>query len=138
MGVGRLNFLLDTHVWVWTQESPETLGPGTRSALAAEENSLFVSPVSSLELAQLARAGRLTLAGRLETWISESLQGLIADTVSLSHEIAVGAYDLPGEFHRDPADRILVATARVHDFTVVTADSRILTYPHVLARDARK
>ena len=74
----------------------------------------------------------------METWISESLQGLIADTVSLSHEIAVGAYDLPGEFHRDPADRILVATARVHDFTVVTPDSRILTYPHVLARDARK
>ena len=136
--MGRLNFLLDTHVWVWTQESPETLGPGMRNALAAEENSLFVSPVSSLELAQLAWAGRLTLAGRLQTWISESLQALLAETISLSHEIAAGAYDLPGEFHRDPADRILVATARVHDLTVVTADSRILTYPHVMARDARK
>ncbi len=133
-----MNFLLDTHVWVWTQESPETLGPGTRSALAAEENSLFVSPVSSLELAQLAWAGRLTLAGRLQTWISESLQALLAETISLTHEIAAGAYDLPGEFHRDPADRILVATARVHDLTVVTADSRILTCSHVMSRDARK
>ena len=133
-----MNFLLDTHVWIWTQESPETLGPGTRSALAAEENSLLVSPVSSLELAQLAWAGRLTLAGRLQTWISESLQALLAETIPLSHEITAGAYDLPGEFHRDPADRILIATARVHDLTVVTADSRILAYPHVMAMDARE
>ena len=133
-----MNFLLDTHVWIWTQESPETLGPRTRRAFAAEESRLLVSPVSSLELAQLAWAGRLTLAGRLQTWISESLQELLAETVPLSHEIAAGAYDLPGEFHRDPADRILVATARVHDLTVATADSRILAYPHVMARDARK
>ena len=133
-----MNFLLDTHVWIWSQESPETLGPRTRTALAAEENSLLVSPVSSLELAQLAWAGRLTLAGRLQTWISESLGALLAETTPLSHEITVGAYDLPGEFHRDPADRILVATARVLDLTVVTADDRILAYPHVMAMDARK
>ena len=135
--MGGLNLLIDTHVWIWTQESPETLGPHARRALAAEENRLFLSPVSSLELAQLAWAGRLTLAGRLQTWISESMQALLAETISLDHETAVAAYDLPGEFHRDPADRILVATARVHDLTVVTADSRILTYPHVMALDAR-
>ena len=133
-----MNLLLDTHVWIWTQESPETLGPVARGALAAEENRLLVSPVSSLELAQLSWAGRLTLAGRLQTWISESLQALLAETTPLSHEIAVGAYDLPGEFHRDPADRILVATARILDLTLVTADSRILAYPHVMAMDARE
>ncbi len=95
--MGRLNLLIDTHVWIWTQESPQTLGPHARRALAAEENRLFVSPVSSLELAQLARAGRLTLAGRLQTWVSESMQALLAETISLDHETAIAAYDLPGE-----------------------------------------
>ena len=132
-----MKILLDTHVWVWSQESPELLGPATRSAVADEDHALFVSPVSSLEIARLAWGGRLTLAGRLQTWITESLRALLADTVPLTHEIAITAYDLPGKFHRDPADRMLVATAMVHDLTLVTADERILAYPHVLSLDAR-
>lgn len=132
-----MKILLDTHAWIWSQESPERLGPAARSAVADEDNALFVSPVSSLEIARLAWGGRLTLAGRLQTWVSEALDALLADTVPLTHEIAVAAYDLPGEFHRDPADRMLVATARVHDLTLVTADERILAYPHVLRLDAR-
>ena len=132
-----MNLLLDTHVWIWTQESPETLSSQLREALSDEKCDLFVSPVSSLEIAQLAWAGRLTLAGRLQTWISESIRALLAETIAVSHEIAVAAYDLPGEFHRDPADRILVATARVHDLILVTADERILSYPHVMTRNAR-
>lgn len=132
-----MKILLDTHAWIWSQESPELLGPATRSAVADEDNALFVSPVSSLEIARLIWGERLTLAGRLQTWVSEALDALLADTVPLTHEIAIATYDLPGEFHRDPADRMLVATARVHDLTLVTADERILAYPHVLTLDAR-
>ena len=132
-----MKILLDTHVWVWSQESPKQLGPTAQSAVADEDNALFVSPVSSLEIARLVRGGRLTLAGRLQTWVTESLCALLADTVPLTHEIAITAYDLPGKFHRDPADRMLVATAMVHDLTLVTADERILAYPHVLSLDAR-
>ena len=132
-----MKILLDTHVWVWSQESPKQLGPTAQSAVADEDNALFVSPVSSLEIARLVRGGRLTLAGRLQTWVTESLHALLADTVPLTHEIAITAYGLPGEFHRDPADRMLVATAMVHDLTLVTADERILAYPHVLSLDAR-
>lgn len=80
---------------------------------------------------------RLTLTGRLETWISESLNALLAETVPLTHEIAIAAYNLPGKFHRDPADRMLVATAVVHDLTFMTADERILAYPHLVSLDAR-
>lgn len=69
--------------------------------------------------------------------MAESLRTLLADTVPLTHEIAIAAYGLPGEFHRDPADRMLVATAVVHDLTLVTADERILAYPHALSLDAR-
>ena len=79
----------------------------------------------------------MTLAGRLQTWIGESLDALLAATIPLSHEIAIAAYELPGQFHRDPADRILVATATVYDLTLMTADDRILAYPHVLSQDAR-
>lgn len=132
-----MKILLDTHVWIWSQESPEQLGPDARSTLADETNALRVSTVSSLEIARLVWGDRLTLAGRLETWISESLNALLAETVPLTHEIAIAAYNLPGELHRDPADRMLVATAVVHDLTFMTADGRILAYPHLLALDAR-
>ena len=57
---------------------------------------------------------------------------------ALSSKIAAEAYRLPGEFHRDPADRILVATARLESWTLLTADRRILDYPHVRTKDARK
>ena len=132
-----MRILLDTHVWIWSQESPERLGEVARDALDDESNELLVSPVSSLEIARLAWAGRVALAGRLETWVADSLSALLADTVPLGHEIAISAYNLPGDFHRDPADRMIVATARVHDLTLATADERILSYPHVLSLDAR-
>ena len=132
-----MKLLLDTHVWIWSQESPESLGTTAHRTIADDENALFVSPVSSLEIARLAAGGRLTLAGRLETWVAEALHALLADTVPLTHETAIIAYNLPGEFHRDPADRMLVATAMVHDLTLVSADERILAYPHVLSLDAR-
>jgi PIN domain nuclease of toxin-antitoxin system len=132
-----VKILLDTHVWIWSQEAPELLGPTARATVADEGNALFVSPVSSLEISRLAWGGRLTLAGRLQTWIAESLDALLAESIPLTHEIAMAAYDLRGEFHRDPADRTLVATAVVHDLTLMTADERILAYPHLLSLDAR-
>ena len=132
-----MRILLDTHVWIWTQETPEQLGPRTCTAISDEDNGLFVSPISSLEISRLATAGRLTLAGRVQTWVSESLNALLADTVPLTHEIAITAYELPGEFHHDPADRMLVATARLHDLTLMTADERILNYPNLMSMDAR-
>lgn len=133
-----MRILLDTHVWIWSQESPEELGSDARNTVADEANALFVSTTSSLEIARLVWGGRLTLAGQLETWISESLDALLAETVPLTHEIAIAAYNLPGEFHRDPADRMLVATAIVHDLAFMTADERILAYSHILSLDARK
>ena len=56
----------------------------------------------------------------------------------MSHEVAMEAYALPGRFHRDPADRVLVAAARKNAMTLVTADDRILASPHVRTQDARR
>ena len=132
-----MRILLDTHVWLWTQEAQERLGSKSQGMLLNEDNTLFISSVSSLEIARLAWGGRLTLAGKLRTWVPEALQALHAETIPITHEIALAAYELPGEFHRDPADRMLVATAVVHDLTLMTADDRILAYPHLLSYDAR-
>lgn len=132
-----MRILLDTHVWLWTQEAQERLGSTSQGMLLNEDNTLFVSSVSSLEIARLAWGRRLTLAGKLRTWGPEALQALHAETIPITHEIALAAYELPGEFHRDPADRMLVAAAVVHDLTLMTADDRILAYPHLLSYDAR-
>ena len=132
-----MKILLDTHVWIWSQESPQIFGPIARQAIADENNGLFVSPISSLEIARQAWGGRLTFAVRLQTWIGDSMNALHADTVPLTHDVALAAYDLPGEFHRDPADRVLAATAMVNALTLVSADERILAYEHLLSLDAR-
>ncbi len=130
--------LLDTHVWVWTQEQPERLGPRTRQWLVGEEHENWVCPISTLEIARLVAVGDIRLSMPLAEWIGRSMVDLAAQTASVSHEVAMEAYALPGRFHRDPADRLLVAAARRNGLTLVTADDRILAYPHVHAQDARR
>ena len=132
-----MNVLLDTHAWIWSQEAPEEFGTASMAILSDTTTHLFVSTISTLELARLAAAGTIAVQGRLRDWIRRSLDALHCDTVNLSHEIAEGAYALPGEFHRDPADRVLVATARLRNFTLLTADERILGYRHVRTHNAR-
>lgn len=133
-----MTFLLDTHVWIWSQETPEELGEKARAALIDTENRLYVSTVSTLEIARLVEMGRLELSGSLVSWIAETLNLLQCGSIEISHEIAAGAYSFPSPFHRDPADRVLVATARALDLTLFTADDRILSYPHVRTQDARR
>ena len=130
--------LLDTHVWVWTQEQPDRLGPRTRRLLVSGEHQNSVCPISTLEISRLVAAGDIRLAMPLADWIVQSMAGLSAQTVPVSHEVAIEAYALPGTFHRDPADRLLVAAARRNGLTLVTADDRILAYPHVRTHDARR
>jgi PIN domain nuclease of toxin-antitoxin system len=132
-----LSFLLDTHVWIWSQELPERLGPTTRKALLDADSSLYVSTASSLEIARLVSVGTVCVSGSLNAWVSDTLQSLRCETIEISHAIALAAYSLAGEFHKDPADRILVATARLLHLVLLTADDRILRYPHVKTLDAR-
>ena len=65
------------------------------------------------------------------------MDALLADIASFTHDVALAAYDLPGKFHRDPADCALVVTAMVNDLTLVKSDERILVYEHLLLLDAR-
>jgi PIN domain nuclease of toxin-antitoxin system len=126
-----VRYLLDTHVWVWLAENPERVGSRTRRELADLNNEREVSPVSTLEISRLLQLGLLRLKHGFAEWRTLSLAHLHATTAALTHEIAAHSYDLPGEFHSDPADRVLVATARLERLTLVTADDLILRYPHV-------
>ena len=63
-----MNLLLDTHVWIWSQESPENLGERARCAVVDRENSLFVSTLSSLEMARLLALNRVRLGMSLQAW----------------------------------------------------------------------
>lgn len=133
-----MRFLLDTHVLIWSQIEPTRLGTQPRRLLVAEDNENHVCTVSTLELARLVAAGVISVSTTLKDWIETALRALDARTLEISHAIAMEAYALPGSFHKDPADRLLVAAARCHSLLLLTADERILKYPAVRSRDARK
>jgi PIN domain nuclease of toxin-antitoxin system len=133
-----VKLLLDTHVWIWSQEDMGRLGPQTRRLLVSRQHENHVCTISTLELARLVSAGDITVSIALRDWVEQGLRALQAHTVEVSHEISLEAYALPSPFHKDPADRILVAAARCRELTVLTADDRILNYAGVRSRDARK
>ena len=133
-----MKLLLDTHVWIWSQEAPEKLGNAARRLLIDGRSTNYLATISVLELARLVAAGNILIDKPLAVWIETAVDELHAEEVAMTREIAAEAYALPGEFHRDPADRILVATARREGLTLLTADDRILSYPHVRTLDARR
>jgi PIN domain nuclease of toxin-antitoxin system len=126
-----MRLLLDTHIWIWAQETPEKFGRHTRGLLEDLGNGVSVSAIAALEIARLVFLHRLQLTEPASVWIADSVRSLGAQMLDVTPQIAAEAYELPGSFHKDPADRVLVATARLHNLTLLTADNLILRYPHV-------
>ncbi len=123
--------LLDTHVWVWFLEDHARLkaSRATKSVeRAAAESRVRVSIMSVWEVAMLESRGRLALPVPVMEWIRQGLSAPGTSLAPLTEEIAVDSTRLPGSFHGDPADRILVATARSERATLVTSDRLILAY----------
>ncbi|HKL22759.1 MAG TPA: type II toxin-antitoxin system VapC family toxin [Tichowtungia sp.] len=133
-----MKLLLDTHVWIWSQEVPERLGPTATEFLTDLGNDLLISPISTLEIARLIEGGRIQLNGTLRHWVKKSMELLLAQSAEFNHNTARKTYELNEPFHRDPADRILVATAQIEKCRLLTADERILAYPHVKTMNAEK
>lgn len=124
--------LLDTHVWVWwVNESSMGSKDMLRIIQEHQDDGLGVSIISCWEVAKLVERGRLELSTPVEHWIEQALAYPGVELLELTPRIAVEYTQLPGEFHRDPADQMLVATARVYDIPLLTADSKLLDYPHV-------
>jgi len=133
-----MNLLLDTHVLVWAESLDERLGPKTHALLLDPSNTLLVSPITTLELSRLIALSRLTLRKSLQDWFTTARCHLGFSDAPFTHHAAIDSYVLPGTFHKDPADRMLVATARELGCPMVTADDLILSFPYVQTLDARK
>lgn len=124
--------LLDTHIWIWWAESSPRLSARHAALIAAHAaGGIAVSVVSCWEVAKLVSLGRLVLSDPVGDWIDGSLARAGVGLVAMTPQIAVEACNLPPPFHRDPADELLVATARILNIPVLTADQKILAYPHV-------
>lgn len=125
--------VLDTHALVWWAAGDAQLSRAARDAIEAEgqDGQILVSAISAWEVAMLAKAGRLALTMDAEAWLDTVAQVPAIRFVPVDVRISVQSVDLPGEFHKDPADRIIVATARHHSVPLVTADLKIRDYPHV-------
>jgi PIN domain nuclease of toxin-antitoxin system len=126
-----MTLLLDSHVWIWSQEAPEKFGRRTRALLEDASNGVAISAMAAMEIARLVFLRRVHLAESAAAWIADSIRSLAAHAIDVTPEIAAEAYELPGNFHKDPVDRVLVATARLHNLTLLTADDLILRYGHV-------
>jgi len=125
--------VLDTHALVWWAAGDSQLSRAAREAIEAEAQDveILVSAISAWEVAMLAKAGRLALTMDAAAWLDTVAEVPAIRFVPVDVRISVQSVDLPGEFHKDPADRIIVATARHHSVPLVSADLKIRDYPHV-------
>ena len=123
-----MTLLLDTHVLIWWLNDPGRLSSAQREALAGVSPAapLLVSDISIWEIATLHSLGRIRLTLPLREWLDKAVAQPLVRRQRISPAIAEHAATLPDSFHRDPADRILVATAKVLGATLVTRDRRII------------
>lgn len=124
--------VLDTHVWVWWVNDPAQLTEAQRQEIYRnEDDQIGVSAISCWEVAKLCERERLELPVELSEWLRAALRYPGISLLHLTPEVAVESTSLPGAFHRDPSDQIVVATARLHDCPLVTSDEKITRYPYV-------
>ena len=122
--------LLDTHVLIWLLDGDRTLSPTTVTVIeqAAREATVFVSAITPWEIAMLVAKGRLTLTRDVQEWVDDALRQPGIALAPLDPAIAIASTRLPGAMHGDPADRLIVATARHLDALLITADDQLLAY----------
>ena len=120
--------LLDTHVLLWWLNQPSRLSRAQQRVVAAAsgKSPLLVSDISLWEVATLCSLGRIRLNLPLRAWLEKAAAPPLVRRHGVSPAIAAELAVLPDTFHRDPADRILVATARVLGATLLTQDQRII------------
>jgi PIN domain nuclease of toxin-antitoxin system len=125
--------IIDTHVWLWLLHDPSQLSNAAREQIEIKEpqNGILVSAISVWEIAVKSSLGKLALPLPIDDWfaLAKSHSGIVIE--ALNPEDAIASTQLPGDFHKDPADRIIVAMARRYNVPLITCDNNILRYPHV-------
>jgi len=123
-----MTYLLDTGVWLWSLWAQERIAPKAHDVLADLSQQVFLSAVTSWEIAIKSAAGKLTLPEPAVSYVPRRMadQGLRPLPVSHAHALAVAA--LPPH-HRDPFDRLLIAQARLEGMTLISSDRIFERYP---------
>jgi len=125
------DLLLDTHYWLWLQTgNAEQLPKKSRDELLEmqQQRRLYLSAVSIWEVARLVADDALDLGLSVDQFVEEATIDGGLKLLQLTTRVLVESTRLPGEIHRDPSDRLLVATAREHGLTLATRDKSILRY----------
>jgi PIN domain nuclease of toxin-antitoxin system len=127
--------VLDTHILVWWVNGSDQLSPKAKAAIHTEQQNpqgeVVIPSIVAWEIAMLQQRGKLTLSMDIDQWLAliEAIQGV--RFLPLTPAVAVQSTRLPGEFHKDPADRFIVAQAIALNAPLVSADQKIIDYPHV-------
>ena len=133
-------YLLDTHIWVEIQtgEGPEFDRDLRRELEKGQaRRRVWISAISILEVARLVALGQRTLPCSIDDFVSEALGDDALLLLDLTPRILIDSTRLPGDVHRDPSDRLLIASARAYGLTLITRDKPLLAYAkqgHMLAR----
>jgi PIN domain nuclease of toxin-antitoxin system len=124
--------LLDTHFFLWMMEGHEKVSKNPSllkeisKRIAMRE--ILVSEISLWEIAMLQSKGRIQISEPLESWLEKSINAPGIRAINLSPKIIAESVNLPGDFHSDPSDRLIVASARVYGATLITQDQQIQKY----------
>lgn len=123
--------LLDTCALLYLAAAPERLTSQALQLVASPDQLVHCSPIAAAELACLQERGKIHLPQHWKKWFRTQADRNGWNIIPISLDIIEEAYSLPAPVHRDPADRIIIATARMEDLTIITTDRLILDYPHV-------
>ncbi|MCB9537255.1 MAG: type II toxin-antitoxin system VapC family toxin [Myxococcales bacterium] len=125
--------VLDTHAFLWWLHAPGKLSKAAREAIhrSVETDEVRLSAISIWEVAVKHALGKLTLPTTLRAWHAHATTFPGYRMVPVDGDLAIESVELPGELHRDPADRLIVATARRLDARLVTKDKKLVDYPHI-------
>ena len=125
--------VLDTHAWVWWVTKDRRLSRRARTAIerAAARGELHLPIFAIWELAKKVEKGQIALDRPVDEWLTQAVEVEGLHVVDLTRPIIVDSCQLPLPFHGDPADQIIVATARAMSATLVTKDARLRDYAHV-------
>lgn len=128
--------LLDTHTLVWWVSNPEKLSKKAQTLIERERTSgeMLVSSISVWEIYMLIKKGRLKLTMDPDSWLAKVESLPFLRFVAIDNRIAAKSVTLPGTFHPDPADRMIVATAWESGAVLITSDERIRRYRYVQSR----
>ena len=127
-----MKYMLDTNAWIFLTDSPQQIPKKTLKLVRDLANApLGLAAISPWEVAKKSALGKLQLALPVRQWLEQATQTEGIRLLPLTPDIAYDSAYLPSEFYRDPADQLIVATARVHNLVLITSDQRIQSYPHV-------